>query len=45
MRGEFYVWISREQEETKSHWVWLELLKTQSPPLSDTLPPTRPHLL
>jgi hypothetical protein len=28
-----------------SHWAWLELLKPQSPPLSDTLSLTRPQAL
>jgi hypothetical protein len=33
---------SRKRER---HWAWLELLKLQTPPPSDTLPPGRPHLL
>jgi hypothetical protein len=44
---EFYMWIHRQQVEN-----WLELLRHQSPPSSDALPPTeptptptRPHLL
>lgn len=33
------------REKTDRLWIWHEHFKPQSPPPSDVLPPTRPHLL
>ena len=37
-----WCWVSKQRGR---HWVWLERLEMSKPILSDTLPPTRPHLL
>ena len=29
---EFYIWISRQQEDRERHWAWLEHLRPWSPP-------------
>jgi hypothetical protein len=41
----FYIWICRQQEETVPHWPDLSFWDLKTWLHSDTLPPTRPHLL
>ena len=41
---EFYIWISRQQEESETLGLAWTSVPSESTP-SDTLPPTQPHLL